>query len=309
MVFEVKILGCNSASFAYGRHHTAQIVNHDHRYFLVDCGEGTQIQMIKQKVKLARISHIFISHLHGDHYLGLMGLLSTMHLQGRQSELHIYAFPGLDEILTLQMKVSAMVTAYTIHFHALEHTRSLIYENDHLCIETIPLDHSLPTNGFLFREKGGKRKVISEKIVPGMQPRHIGMLKRGEDVVDESGNVLHSWKELTHPPAIARSYAFCSDTRYNESIIPQIEGVDLLYHESTFLEEMESRAAQTFHSTARHAALIALKANVKQLMLGHFSSRYRETDVFLEEAKTVFVNTLLSREGHSFPVGIQPGED
>ena len=297
-------MGCNSASFAYGRHQTAQILNHNHNLYLIDCGEGTQIQLIKQKIKAARISHIFISHLHGDHYLGLMGLLSTMHLQGRQTPLAIYGPPGLDEILTLQMKVSGMVPVYPITYQTIN--QGIVYtlcENEHLSVDTIPLDHSLPTCGFLFREKPGKRRLIVSKIPAGSLPKHLGMLKRGQDVYNEQGELLYSSLELTLPPHPSRSYAFCSDTRYNERIIPQITGVDLLYHESTFADDMEERSTHTYHSTAKQAASIALKAGVKQLMLGHYSSRYRETDIFLTEAKTVFPNTLLSAEGQTFPVG------
>lgn len=304
MVFEVKIIGCNSASFAYGRHQTAQIVNHNHQYFLVDCGEGTQILLVNHKIKLAKISHIFISHLHGDHYLGLMGLLSTMHLQGRTNELHLFAPPGLDEILTLQLKASAMVLEYDLHFHLLFQTEiNTIYQNDHLTIETIPLDHSLPTCGFLFREKLGKRKIILEKLQAGYTPRQLSQLKRSENVYDPNGDLLYNWEDVTLAPSAPRSYAFCSDTRYNERIIPQISGADLLYHESTFGDEHEARAAETYHSTARQAATIAKMAGVKQLMLGHYSSRYRDISPLLHEAKSVFANTILSLEGRSFLVG------
>lgn len=308
MVFEVTVLGSNSASFAYGRHHTSQLLNHNNSLYLIDCGEGTQIQLQRFRIKPQRINHIFISHLHGDHYLGLMGLISTMHLQGRADELHIYGPTGLDEVITLQLRLSDTRLNYPLHFHETNtEISSLIFENECLEVISIPLDHRIRCAGFLFREKEKKRRVQIELLQHGYSNYHLSQLKKGEDILDEYGNILYKNQDVTLPPKRSRSYAYCSDTRYTESIVPVINKADLLYHESTFSGEMETRAYETFHSTAKQAATIALKADVKQLMLGHYSSRYKELNPLLLEAQEVFANTILSVEGVATSVGtIEP---
>lgn len=297
MTFILKILGSNSAAPAYNRHPTSQLLHIQQDYFLIDCGEGTQMQLSKYKVKFVRIGHIFISHLHGDHYLGLVGLLSTMHLNKREEDLYLYGPAGLVDILSLQFKYSDTRLNYKIHFRELKPVAEVIFENDYLTIETIPLNHRIQCTGFLFKEKPKKRRLNKEVLPPNLLLQHIAQLKKGKDIFDEEGNVLYRNEELTLPPRKSRSYAYCSDTKYNEWIVPQIQGVDLLYHESTFLDDQAGRAAETYHSTAKQAALIAQKANVNQLILGHYSSRYKDLLPFVEEAKSVFPNSVLSIEG------------
>lgn len=302
MTFILKILGSNSAAPAFNRHPTSQLLHIQQDSFLIDCGEGTQMQLSKYKIKYTRIGHIFISHLHGDHYLGLVGLLSTMHLHKRTEDLYLYGPAGLAEILSLQFKYSDTRLNYKIHFRELEPKAAIIYENDFLTVETIPLNHRIQCTGFLFKEKPKKRRLKKEALPNNLLLQHIALLKKGKDVYDSEGNLLYRNEELTLPPKKSRSYAYCSDTKYSESIIPQITGVDLLYHESTFLDDQSERAAETFHTTAKQAARIALKANVQQLVLGHYSSRYKDLLPFVAEAQLVFPNTILSVEGEDILV-------
>jgi ribonuclease Z len=300
LTFILKILGSNSAAPAYGRHPTSQLLQIQQENFLIDCGEGTQMQMLRYKIRINRINHIFISHLHGDHYLGLVGLLSTMHLQKRTQDLYLYGPPGLQEILSLQFRYSDTRLHYKIIFYPLtEGKREVILESDMLTVETIPLHHRIQCSGFLFREKPKKRRVNIPVLPEYFLPSQMGALKRGEDVLDAEGNVVFKNEDLTLPPKHSRSYAFCSDTAYFEEIIPLIEGVDLLYHESTFLQDQVERATETFHSTAFQAATIARKAHVKKLLLGHYSSRYQELMPFAEEARRVFEEVVLSVEGQN----------
>ncbi len=288
---------------AYGRFTSAQLVEIQSRSFLVDCGEGAQMQLMKLQANLHRINHIFISHLHGDHYLGLVGLIFTMHLQRRTNELHIYSHRGLDEIITTQFKYSQSAPNFKIIFHALEKdVKEVIYEDDKVTIETIPLAHKIKCSGFLFKEKPKPRRIDKEKMPPTLTIQQIATLKRGDDIVDEQGNIVYKNSELTLPPRRSRSYAYCSDTAYSENFIQQINGVNLLYHEATFTEDEISKATETQHSTARQAATIALKAKADKLLLGHFSARYRELDPILDEAKQVFGNCELAVEGMEFTV-------
>lgn len=260
------------------------------------------MQLNKYKVKFNRINHIFISHLHGDHYLGLTGLLSTMHLNKRTEDLYLFAPAGVSEILSLQFKYSDTRLHYKIHFRELTQTREVIFENENLTVETIPLSHRIQCTGFLFREKPKKRRINKDVLPNNLSLVQISKLKKGEDIFTQQGELLYKNTDLTLPPKKNRSYAYCSDTRYHEPIIEQIQNVDLLYHESTFLEIESHRAAETFHSTARQAALVASKANVHQLILGHYSSRYKDLSPFLEEARSVFANTKLSIEGEEIYV-------
>lgn len=301
MTFEVTILGSSSASPTYQRHPSAQIVNISERFFLIDCGEGTQIQMERYKIKYHRINRIFISHLHGDHFFGLMGLLSTMHLQGRTKELHLYAPKELKEIIDIQLLYSQTRLRYEIIYHDLNAEKSeIIYEDEHLIIETIILNHRIPCTGFLFREKRKPRKLIRDLITKYEIPvSAFTSLKMGNDYTDESGKVYKN-ESLTEPSKSARSYAYCSDTAYNEAILDQLKDVDLLYHEATFLDEMIDRANETFHTTAKQAGIIAKKGNVKRLLIGHFSARYKELDSLLAEARTEFPDTELALEGVKF---------
>lgn len=303
MSFSLKILGSNSAAPAHNRHQTSQLLIVQNHTFLIDCGEGTQMQLIKYRIKAQKINHIFISHLHGDHYLGLMGLISTMHLQGRSSDLFIYGPPGLAEIITLQLQYSQTVLNYKIRFQELDTAvRKVIFEDAVLSVETIPLNHRIGCAGFLIREKAKKRRIIKEKLPKDFSLQNILLLKNGEDIFDEDGNIEFRNEEMTLPPRKSRSYAYCSDTKYEENIIEQIKHVDLLYHEATFLSDREDRAMQTFHSTAKQAATIASKAEVGQLLLGHYSIRYRELQPLLDEARAVFENVHLAIEGESIEI-------
>ncbi|RAV99538.1 ribonuclease Z [Pseudochryseolinea flava] len=304
MSFKVTILGSSGALPAYGRHPSAQLVEIQNRYFLVDCGEAVQMQLMKFQGNYHRIGHILISHLHGDHYLGLMGLLFTMHLQRRTNDLHIHSHRGLDEIITTQFKYSQSVPSFKIIFHTLKNdVREVIYEDDALTVETIPLVHKLRCSGFLFREKPKPRRIDKSVLPEGLLIQQLAGLKRGEDVCDEFGNVLYKNETLTLTPRKSRSYAYCSDTAYNEQMVEQIRGIDLLYHEATFANDEEQKAKETKHSTAAQAATIASLANVHQLLLGHFSARYKDPQPLLEEAIPLFSNTRLAIEGeeHTIP--------
>lgn len=301
MSIRVKILGSNSAAPAHRRNQTSQLVNVEGRFYLIDCGEGTQLQLKRFRIRAQRINNIFISHLHGDHYLGLMGLLSTMHLLGRKKSLNLYGPKGLAEIITLQLKYSETVFNYDINFHSIDtEVNQVIHEDDFIRVHSIPLDHRIPCSGFLFEEKPKKRRIIKEKLPADMSVRNIVRLKNGEDILDDDGKMLYENRAYTHPPKKSFKYAYCSDTRYNESILPYIKGADMLYHESTFLEEHRDRAKSTYHSTAKEAAQIAQKAEVGRLLLGHYSIRYKELTPLEEEAKTVFNNSSLAIEGEEY---------
>lgn len=303
MTFEVTILGSSSATPIYTRHPTAQVLNIRERFFLIDCGEGTQSQLVRYKIRFSRISHIFISHLHGDHYLGLMGLLSTMHLQGRSTELHLFGQPDLMDIIEMQLRLSQTVLRYNLIFHPIrQYASSVILDDEDVIVRTILLNHRIPCTGFLFKEKPKPRKLIINQL----QKHHIpfayyNKLKEGEDFIDDDGKIIPN-SELTVSSTPPRSYAFCSDTIYDENIVEEVKGCDLLYHESTFLEDMADRASATYHSTARQAATIAQKADVKKLIIGHFSARYKTIDEFLPEAQSIFENTELAIEGRTFKV-------
>ena len=263
------------------------------------------MQLMRYQLPYHKVNHIFISHLHGDHYLGLTGLLFTMHLQHREHDLHIYSQRGLEEILLLQLKYSKSVLHYKIIFHLVEpDQRQLIFEDSALTVETIPLYHKISCTGFLFREKGKPRRIDKGKLREGMLLQHIALLKTGADITDDSGKLLYKNMDFTLLPKHSYSYAYCSDTAYSEKIIEQIRGVDLLYHEATFLEDEKDKALETKHSTAAQAAAIAKAAQVKNLMIGHFSARYSELDPALKEAQTIFPNTSLAIEGKIFELDV-----
>ena len=300
--FELTILGCSSATPTASRNPTAQVLNIHERFFLLDCGEATQIQIRRFKINIQRIDHIFISHLHGDHYLGLPGLLGTMHLLGREKKLHIYSPPGLKEIIDTNHFHSKTFLKYELVFHVIEN-KATIFEDDKLTVDTIPMNHRIPCYGFLFREKRLPRNIIKDKLVEFNIPvQEIQKLKEGNDFVSHDGTRILN-QELTTDPPPPRSYAYCSDTIYNESFIAQIQNINLLYHEATFADDMAVRAKETYHCTAKEAGTIAEKANVQQLIIGHYSARYRELDVLLKEAKENFENTVLALEGNTYKVG------
>ncbi len=300
---KLNILGCHSATPLENAHTTSQVLEVKDHIFLIDCGEGTQIQLRNQKIKFSRIKHIFISHLHGDHFYGLVGLVSTFRLLGRTADLHIYGPKGIKEVITLQLKLANSWTNYNLFFHELEQEESvLIFEDDSLRVHTIPLDHRVYTNGFLFEEKPGLRRLDKEKIKNYDIPHYdFQQLKLGKDLVLEDGTVVQNDRVTLNPKPIKR-YAFCSDTAYNEYIVPLVEGVDLLYHEATFLDAHENLAEKTKHSTATQAAKIAQLAKVKRLVLGHFSSRYRDKNGFLTEAAPFFDEVELAADGKIFDI-------
>ncbi|WP_276373549.1 ribonuclease Z [Chryseolinea sp. H1M3-3] len=303
MSFKITILGSSGALPAYGRHPTSQLIEIQNRYFLVDCGEGAQMQLMRLQANFHRINHIFISHLHGDHYLGLMGLIFTMHLQKRVNDLHLYSHRGLDEIITTQLRYSRSAPNFKIIFHLLEKgVKEVIYEDDVMTVETIPLSHKIRCSGFLFKEKVKLRRIDKTKLPQGLLIQQVAGLKLGRDVLDAEGNVIYSNESLTFPPRKSRSYAFCSDTVFDEGLVEQLKNVDLLYHEATFMTEEESKAKETKHSTAKQAATIALMAAVNRLLLGHFSARYKELNPILEEAKAIFANSALALEGEVFSI-------
>ncbi len=296
--FDVHVLGSSSATPTSKRYPTAQLLNVAERFYLIDCGEGTQIQLRRYRLKFQRINHIFISHLHGDHYLGLMGLISSLHLLGRKNELHIYHPPGLKEIIELQLQLSGTVLNYPIIWTAHRSDVSeVLLDDGNVTVTTIPLNHRIHCCGFLFREKDKMYSLNKTQLtyykIPVAQFQEI---RKGNDAVLEDGTIIPA-SRLTNGRPIARQYAFCSDTRYSESVIEAVRGVDLLYHEATFLHELLQRAEQTFHTTAREAGEVAAKADVRQLLIGHFSVRYTDVNVLLEECKQFFNNTLCAEEG------------
>lgn len=301
MAIQVTILGANSAIPTATRFPTSQVIDINQSRYLIDCGEGTQMQLRRHRVRLQRIKAIFISHLHGDHYFGLIGLINTMHMLGRQTELDIFGPPDLKQVLDLQLKLADTKLSYKWNFHPLNFGESeVIYTDTGVTVSTIPLDHRIDCNGFLFQENKKKRKIRRELIpelnIPVEQFQNI---KAGADFVDDKG-VLHPNSTITEDPKPSYSYAYCSDTKYNESIVEVIKGADLLYHEATFLEDMIKRAEFTHHSTAKQAATIAKMAEVGQLAIGHYSARYTDFSDHLKEAKAVFEDTQLATEGKVF---------
>ncbi|MGB1270211.1 MAG: ribonuclease Z [Flavobacteriaceae bacterium] len=298
---KLTILGCYSATPRAFTNPTAQILDIKGNLFLIDCGEGTQVQLRKFKIKFSRIKHVFISHLHGDHFYGLIGLISTFRLLGREAELHIYGPKGIKEVTLLQLKLGNSYGGYNLIFHELDSkTTELIYEDDKVTVHTIPLNHRVYTNGFLFKEKIGERKLNIDAVLNNdIELCDYRNIKMGKDVENKQGKLIPN-SLVSFAPDAPKSYAFCSDTKYTESIIPIIKDVSVLYHESTFLNEHEHLCNKTKHSTATQAATIARKANAKQLILGHFSTRYNNIDYFKKEAKIVFENVLLADDGKEF---------
>lgn len=303
MVFKITILGSNSAVPTIKRNPTAQLVNHNERFFLIDCAEGTQLQLRRYKIRFQRINHIFISHLHGDHFFGLIGLISTMHLLGRKKELHVYGPSKLEEIIQIQLDASQTELNYPFYFHPIDtETSELIYEDNKLEIHTIPLDHRIPTSGFLFKEKQGKRRLKKKMIAKYDIPiEKLSGIKNGDDYTDMNSHVIENEK-LTDGPYPTRTYAYCSDTRYHEPIIPIIRNADLLYHETTFMNDRSEVAADKYHATTVEAATIAKKAEVKKLVIGHFSTRYDNTNELLQETKKVFANSDIASDGKEFDI-------
>lgn len=287
----------------HGRNHTAQVIRFGQEFFLLDCGEGTQTQLRKYKVKASKISSIFISHLHGDHYLGLVGLLSSYHLSKRTEVLRIFGPRGLNEIITTHFRWSQTRLNYPLEFTETTTAGKItLLDHPQFTISSFPLQHRIPTTGFIIQEKEGLRSLIKEKLQESALPLEaIQQLRLGLDYVASDGASYFA-KDYCHPLPSLRSYAFCTDTTFNPSLAPYFEGVDLLYHEATFMEADSPRAAETYHCTANQAGQLAQLAGVKKLLLGHFSSRYPDLSDLLAEAQTVFPNSILSEEGITYPI-------
>ncbi len=301
MNFKVTILGSGAALPTSTRNPTSQYIECNGRRILIDCGEGTQVQLRRFGVKYQRIEHILISHLHGDHYFGLVGLLSSMHLLGRKKSIEIYAVEELKEIVLKQLEYGGSKLAFDIHFNVLKKNGSgICYEDEQLSISYFPLSHKIPTSGFVIRQKEKELHLDIDKCRNNdVKVEYYHRLKKGEDIVLENGEILYSEK-YTSPSEPPKSYAFCSDTKYYESIIPVISKVDVLYHEATFTDDKSDRAKATKHSTASQAAKIAKKAKVGKLLMGHISARYKEGTQHLIEAKPFFSNCEVVEDGNEY---------
>ena len=295
--FDINILGCGSALPTTRHLPSAQVVNFRDKLLMIDCGEGTQLQLRRMRLKFSRLGHLFLSHMHGDHCFGLPGMLSTLGLLGRTGEFVIHAHPDAEQVFRPMLDYFCKDLPFEVRFNSIDpYKNELIYEDRSLQVYSLPLKHRIPTCGFLFQEKQKERHIRPDMIAFWKVPlKALQSIKEGADWVTPDGDIVPN-AALTKPADAARNYAYCSDTAYYEKIIPMIEGVDLLYHEATFAEDAGARAKETFHSTARQAATIALKANVKQLMIGHYSARYDDDSVLLKEAKSIFPNTILAKE-------------
>lgn len=301
--FDLNILGCGSALPTTRHLATSQVINLRDKLYMIDCGEGTQVQMRRMRIKFSRLGHIFISHLHGDHCFGLPGLLSTLGMLGRTGELVIHGPKEIEDYLRPVLAIFCRELPYPIRINPINPTKSeLVWEDRSLKVFSIPLKHRLPTIGYLFEEKPKEAHIIKEMTdfyqVPVKEMKNI---KQGADYITPDGEVVFNHR-LTRPSTPPKRYAYCSDTAFYEKIIPLIEGVDLLYHEATFGETDAARAKETFHSTARQAAEIAKRANVKKLIIGHYSARYEDVNFLLQEAMEIFPDTILGYEGLKLPV-------
>ncbi len=302
MILQLTILGCHSATPRVNAYPTSQYLEINNRHFLIDCGEGTQRQMRKYKIGFSKINHIFISHLHGDHFFGLIGLISTFGLLNRDKDLHIFGPKGIKEITLLQLQLSNSHVKYKLVFHELSsNTSELIFEDDKVSVHTIPLNHRVYTNGYLFKEKPRQKNLHIDNIkqYDEIETCDYHNIKAGKDFILSTGEIVLN-SELTIPPPKPKSYAFCSDTMFKPDIVDIIKDVDLLYHEATFLKDNESLCERTKHSTAEQAAIIARDANVGKLILGHYSSRYSDIEDFRKEAETVFEPVELAKAGAKF---------
>lgn len=301
--FTVTILGSSSAQPTIDRFPTSQLVGLNERLYLIDCGEGAQIQLRKLKVKIAKINHIFISHLHGDHIFGLPGLISTMSLGGKKGELHVYAHSELKEMMENLMKFMNGFTDFRVVYHPLNFKkRAIVHEDTKIVVESFPLKHRIPCCGFIFTEKPHelhlRGDIVDQLNVPIVDRVKI---KGGADYYAPDGKTIPN-HDLTFPPDPVRSYAFCTDTLCRKQVVPIVQNVDLLYHEATFADDLSGLALKTFHTTAKQAAGLALEANVKKLIIGHFSSRYKNVGPLVDEARSVFPNTFAANDGDKFEV-------
>ena len=303
MKFEVTILGNSSATPIFNRNPTSQILNINESLLMIDCGEGTQQQLLLYGIKYNRIHHIFISHLHGDHFFGLIGLISSMNLNGRTRPLKLFGPKNLLEILQIQLKYSDTRLAFELEFVALDpNNTGLIYETRDYTVETIPLNHRIPCTGFIFREKQRLRKILKEKVEPlNIPAEYYPLIKKGIDYVDKSGKTYKAI-DLTTDPDVPRSYAYCSDTLMDDGYIKYLTKIDTLYHEATFMHDMLDRAKETHHTTASEAATIAKNVGAKTLLIGHFSARYKDLAPLLAEARTVFEETYIAKQGETLEI-------
>ncbi|WP_394749705.1 ribonuclease Z [Spongiimicrobium salis] len=298
---KLQILGCYAATPRTITNPTSQVLEIKNHLFLIDCGEGTQVQLRKHKIKFSRINHIFISHLHGDHFFGLPGLVSTFRLLGREKELHIYGPKGIKEAISLLLKLGDSWTNYPLCFHELTSKNAeCIFEDEKVKVETIPLNHRVYTNGFLFREKEGERSLNAQAVREyHIETCYFQNIKNGKDITLDDGRLIPN-EALTFDPPKPKSYAFCSDTAFKPDIVPQLKNVDVMYHESTFLESEGHLAPKTKHSTAKEAATIAKEAEIGKLILGHYSTRYKSIDLFKTEAEVIFSKVELADDGKVF---------
>ncbi len=303
MTFSLTVLGSSSAIPTLTRNPSAHLLNVNERLFLIDCAEGTQLQLRRYHAHIQRLRHIFISHLHGDHFYGLIGLLTTLHLLGRREELHLYAHPMLEEIIDIQLQASQTTLLFPLRFHPFRSDQyNMVYEDDVMTVHSFPVVHSVSTNGFIFREKMQKRKIRKDILGKIDIPvSKMSKIKKGEDYIDGAG-IVYKNSTLTIDPPKPRSFAYSADTVYTETIIPYIQNCDLLYHEATFMQEMAAIAKEKMHSTAIEAATIAEKSHVKKLIIGHFSARYDDLQPLLDEARTVFPETYLAEDGVVFRI-------
>lgn len=295
----VTILGNNSAVPTFNRHPTSQVVTIDNRNFLVDCGEGTQIQMIKYKIRRSRISHIFISHLHGDHYFGLVGLINSFGLLGRTQDLHIFSPAPLKEIITMQLNVAETHFSFNLYFHNIS-KEGVLVDDEQVTVSCFKTNHRIECYGFLFKEKRKPRKLLHDKAVELNIPvTFFENLRNGEDYITADGTCITN-DIVTDKAPKGDVYAYCADTKYDEAIIPHIAGADMIYHETTYLNNLVAKAQERYHSTSVQAATIAVKAGVKKLLIGHFSSKYDSLEEFETEAREVFPNTFIAKEGEFY---------
>jgi ribonuclease Z len=300
-LFAVTILGNNSAVPAFDRHPTSQVVTYDGNNYLVDCGEGTQIQMINYKIRRGKISHVFISHLHGDHYFGLVGLITSFSLLGHQQELHVFGPAPLKEIIDLQLRVADTNLCYPLHIHTISEP-GMLMDTPKISVKCFRTNHRIETYGFVFTEKKRLRKLNPQKAIEYEIPvSFYERLKDGEDYTGKDGTVVKN-ELVTMAGEAGKIYAYCADTRYDESLLPHIHGADLVYHETTYLDNLRERAESRFHSTSKQAALMAKKAGAKKLLIGHFSSKYATLEEFESEAREVFPDTELAVEGVVYQV-------
>lgn len=303
MEFNFTVLGCGAAAPTKDRNPSSFLVNHNKKLFLIDCGEGTQMQFLRYDIKYHKINHIFISHLHGDHFFGLAGLMFTMHLLGRSKDLHIYCQKELENIIQVQLDASNSVLRFKVHYHHLTFdNKKLIFQNSDICIYSFPLNHGIPCCGFIFEEKPKPRKIIKDLLPHWINLEQISQLLDGKDLYNNKGEILFRNQELTFAPEKQRSLAYCSDSRVNESYSQYLNRIDFLYHETTFLDELKERAEITYHSTALEVGQLAKSAAINQLLIGHFSARYKNLTTFISEVQLNFNNVILAEEGKTYEI-------